>query len=294
MLTGSEVTHDAVTVLIVHRDRPDVLAGTVRAYRRQTVRPDVLVIDNGSGPASSGALRDVGRDTSVVLAHANLGFGPGANLGLRRWLRRGEGTWVVVTPHDSIPEPDTLERMLDAVRDRPRVGLLSGDVGDGARPVIEPYLGAIGVEPAVEEGFDPADYPHGTLLMARRECLEEVGLFDERYFAYCEEADLGLRARAAGWEVGVIRRAMVTNPGMSAGVAQVAYLQHRNMLLLQREHFGRRQVGFRIAMAAAQIALGVVHPDARGLHWSVRGRLLGIRDHLLGSYGPPPRSLTRG
>ena len=47
------------------------------------------------------------------------------------------------------------------------------------------------------EGWEPVDYPHGTLLLARRACLEDVGLFDERYFSYCEEADLGLRARAA-------------------------------------------------------------------------------------------------
>ena len=43
------------------------------------------------------------------------------------------------------------------------------------------------------------------MLFARRGALEDVGLFDERYFAYCEEADLGLRAVAAGWEVGLVR-----------------------------------------------------------------------------------------
>ena len=39
-------------------------------------------------------------------------------------------------------------------------------------------------------------------MLARRECLADVGLFDERYFAYCEEAELAIRAKQAGWQVG--------------------------------------------------------------------------------------------
>ena len=48
-------------------------------------------------------------------------------------------------------------------------------------------------------------------MMLRRDCLDEVGLFDERYFSYCEEADLALRARRAGWKVGLVRGARVQN-----------------------------------------------------------------------------------
>jgi N-acetylglucosaminyl-diphospho-decaprenol L-rhamnosyltransferase len=224
----------------------------------------------------------------VILAGRNLGFGPGANVGLRRFLRRGTGEWVVVTPHDALPEPDAIERMLDAVAHRPDAGLLSADVGDGRRPIIQPWLGTIDAEPTVDEGFDEADYPHGTLMMCRRACLEEVGLFDERYFAYCEEAELALRASAAGWHSGVVRGAAVHNPGMSASIERVAYLQLRNTLLLLHDHYGRLHAWFRIVVALIQIPIGTVHPPARGLHWSPRGRLLAVRDHLRGRYGAPP------
>ncbi len=282
-----------VTVVVVHRDRPDSVGGTVRAFARQGVPTRVLVVDNGSRPETVAALPSlVGDDAELIPNGENLGFGPGANVGLRRFLDDGLGEWVAIAPHDAVPAADTLVRMLGAVRDRPRVGLMSADVGDGARPIIQAYLGSIDAEPTVEEGFDPSDYPHGTLMMCRRAMLEEVGLFDERYFAYCEEAELGLRAARAGWGCGVVRGAMVHNPGMSASIERVAYLQLRNTLLMLHDHFGRKNVAFRILVALVQIPLGMVHPPARGLHWSPRGRLKAIRDHLRGRYGPPPDDVS--
>ena len=154
--------------------------------------------------------------------------------------------------------------------------------------MIDPYLGTIDAPPTVESGFEYSGYPHGTLMLVRRACAEQVGIFDERYFAYCEESELALRADAAGWRCGLIRGAMVRNPGMSASIERVAYLQLRNTLLMLREHFGRRHALFRIGVALVQLPMGMVHAPARGLHWSPRGRLLAIRDHLRKRYGPPP------
>ena len=182
----------------------------------------------------------------------------------------------------------TIEFMLSELQGRDFVGLASADVGDGAVPVIDPYLGTIDAPPTVERGFERSGYPHGTLMLARRRCIEDVGFFDERYFAYCEESELALRAAAQGWQCGLIRGAVVRNPGMSASIERVAYLQLRNTLLMLREHYGRRQAWFRIGVALVQIPMGLVHAPARGLHWSPRGRLLGIRDHLRKRYGPPP------
>jgi N-acetylglucosaminyl-diphospho-decaprenol L-rhamnosyltransferase len=280
-------TSPRVTVVVIHRDRVDVIGKTVTRFREQSVPTEVIVVDNGSTPETQSRLADEIGDAWLIRTGANLGFGPGGNVGLRRWLHHHQTEWVAVAPHDAVPQPDTLERMLDALDDRLTVGLASADVGDGMVPVIHPYLGTIEALPTVEEGFELSGYPHGTLMLARRACLEEVGLFDERYFAYCEEAELALRAANAGWQCGLIRGAMVNNPGMSASIERVAYLQLRNTLLMIREHFGRRQVAFRILVALLQVPIGLVRPAARGLHWSPRGRLLGVRDYLRGRFGPP-------
>ena len=276
-----------VTVVIIHRNRPEAVGRTVAAFREQTTPTRVIVVDNGADDQTQRSLPALVGDAEIIFGGGNLGFGPGGNVGLRRFLSDGIGDWVAIAPHDALPDPDTIDKMLAAVEDRPTVGLMSADVGDGMRPIIDPYLGTIDAMPTVEEGFDEADYPHGTLMMCRRACLEEVGLFDERYFAYCEESELAIRAARAGWGCGVIRGANVRNPGMSASIERVAYLQLRNTLLMLREHYGRKNAWFRIGVALVQIPVGYLHDPSRGLHWSPAGRLKGIRDYLFGRFGPP-------
>lgn len=280
-----------VSVVVIHRNRPDAVGRTVAAFAEQTVPTSVIVVDNGSDQDTVRGLPSLVGDAELISTGANLGFGPGANVGLRRWLHAHTSEWVAIAPHDALPDPDTLAAMLRELDGKDRVGLASADVGDGAVPVIDPYLGTIDAAPTVDSGFEPSGYPHGTLMLARRACIEEVGLFDERYFAYCEESELALRAAAQGWTCGLIRGAMVRNPGMSSSIERVAYLQLRNTLLMLRDHFGRRQAIFRIGVALVQIPLGLVHAPARGLHWSPRGRLLAIRDHLRKRYGPPPADI---
>jgi GT2 family glycosyltransferase len=203
----------------------------------------------------------------------------------------GTGEWAVVAPHDALPAPDCLQRLLEAVRERPRAGLASAEFGEPGKPVVDRYFGGILVDRERTEGWEDAGHPHGTLLLARRECLEQVGLFDERYFAYCEEADLGLRAAAAGWEVGVVWGAIVRNPSVSVRSEVAEYLMLRNSLLLVREHFGRYHAFIRICFAVVNTTRLAVRPSSRGPFWSWPARRQALRDYLGRRLGPPPAEL---
>lgn len=283
-----------LTVVVVHRNRAERARATLAALRAQTVPTRVVVVDAGSEPVSRDlvAAMVAERPVDVFLPHdQNLGFGPGANVGLSHWLDSGAGEWVGLCPHDALPAPDCIERLLAAVAPRPRAGLASADVGDGLSPVVDRYFGTLFRPGAVSEGWEPVDYPHGTLLFARRACLQDVGLFDERYFSYCEEADLGLRARDRGWEIGLVRGARVTNPDLSTSVAVVDYLQLRNTLLLTREHFGRYALVIRFTTAVLQLVSQTLRPARRPLVFSSRARVLALRDQLRRCYGPPPAGL---
>lgn len=258
----------SLTVVVVHRDRPAALAATVRSLRAGWSGPlRILVVDNGSteGPDVDGI--------EVVRTGSNLGFGGGANVGLRL-----AGTqWVAVCPHDVEVAEGALDRMVTVAGARPRAGLAGPDLGLDEVPVVDPYFGGLSV-PAVRAGdWAPAGYPHGTLLLARRRCLDEVGLFDEAFFAYCEEADLALRARRLGWLSGQVWGAGARNTGLGS-VAVSDYLKARNTLHLVRRWFGPYRAGIR---------LGLELPDA------VRGRpsRLAVRDFLAGRWGPPPDDL---
>jgi GT2 family glycosyltransferase len=283
-----------LTVVVVHRNRPDRCRETVASLRAQTVPTRVVVVDAGSTTEAREVVARVvaERDEDRLLGHdTNLGFGPGANVGLAEWLAAGEGEWVGLCPHDAAVAPDCVERLLAAVAPRPRAGLVAADVGDGLSPVVDRYFGTLFRPASVTDGWEPVDYPHGTLLLARRACLEEAGTFDERYFSYCEEADLGLRVQDRGWEVGLVRGARVTNTDLSTSVAVVDYLQLRNTLLLVREHFGRYAATVRLTTALLQLVTMTLLPGRRPLVFDARARVRAVQDHLRGCYGPPPGDL---
>ncbi|CAO5189478.1 N-acetylglucosaminyl-diphospho-decaprenol L-rhamnosyltransferase [Frankia sp. AiPs1] len=277
-----------LSVVLVHRDQPERLVDTIDAFRAQDVPVVITIVDNGS--VSVPPVEAV--DVTVVRAGANLGFGAAANIGYRRFLADADaGDWVVLAPHDALPEPTCLSHMLSVLADRPRAGLACADFGDAATPVVDPYLGGILVPARVDEGWEPAGHPHGTLMFAHRACLDQVGIFDERYFAYCEEADLALRARDAGWECGLVRGAMVKNPHISSPSAAIDYLQLRNTLLLVREHSGRYHTFIRFCIALVELGVGAVAPTHRGPYWHPGGRVRGLADFLRGRFGPPPPHL---
>ena len=281
-----------VTVVIVHWDQAERCVRTGRAFAAQRgVDARLIVVDNGSAPAAVAAVAAGLPEAEVVRVGRNVGFGGAANVGVRRWLERGWGEWVVVAPHDALPEPDCLRRLLDAVAERPRAGLASAEFGEPGKPVVDRYFGGILVDRRRDEGWEDAGHPHGTLLLARRGCLEDIGLFDERYFAYCEEADLGLRATAAGWEVGVVWGAIVRNPSVSVRSEVAEYLMLRNSLLLVREHFGRYPAFIRICFALVNTTRLGLHPAARGPFFSWPARRRALLDFLRRRLGPPPPEL---
>ena len=285
-----------VTVVLVHWNQPERCAASIEAFQRQGVAVRVVVVDNGSTPEARRRLGEIvatsPHDVQLLARTQNLGFGPGANVGFRHWLADGDGDWVALAPHDALPADGTLAALIAAAEARPRAGLACADVGDGETPVFDDYFGGM-TRPssASGPGWETVDYPHGTLLIAHRAMLEQVGLFDERYFAYCEETDLGLRAIAAGWEVGLVHGVMVHNPSMRSGSPVTDYLMHRNTLLLVRDHSGRYHAFIRFCLALIHLTRGLVQPSYRPWIFSARGRAWGMVDFLRGRYGRPPERL---
>lgn len=281
-----------LAVVVVHWNSPADCAKTVDQLRASSVPVRITVVDNASDPTNRATLADLLADLAeveVLDCPTNLGFGPGANIGLERFLADHDGgEWVALVPHDVQVAPETLESMLAAAREVPNAGLCCADVGDAMVPVIDPYFGGMVVPGEVAPGWEEVDYPHGTLMMLRRGCLEEVGLFDPRFFSYCEEADLALRARRRGWRVGLVRGAMVHNVTLGSSVWLVDYLQTRNTLLLVREMSGRYHALVRICFTLIQVLRGLSDPATRPPVFDASARAAGVRDFLLGRFGVPP------
>jgi len=280
-----------VGVVVAHRNQGVRCVATLRRFLEQDVPVDLIVVDNGSRPDELALVRSSGIDATVIETGTNTGFGPSLNIGLRRWLRHGQGDWVVAAPHDALLQPGGIAQLVTIAEGRINAGVVCADVGDQATPTVDPVLGAIPGRAMMRDGWEDAHYPHGTLMLFRRQCLLDIGLFDERYFAYNDEADIGIRARAAGWGVGLARGVMVENPSTSTGPAVIDYLRLRNTLLMQHEHFGRRNAAMRAIIALANVVHATVRPSVRPPWYTGSARLRGINAAVRRRWGPPPADL---
>jgi GT2 family glycosyltransferase len=135
------------------------------------------------------------------------------------------------------------------------------------------------------------DVPHGTLMIVRRQCWRDVGGFDERYFAYGDEGEIGLRAKAKKWNVGLVWGASVVNPGTWTPGSVVTYLTARNSLLTVLKHGGSVAAIVRTALMVLNTGRLVVCgriPLSIG-----RIRLTAIKDFIIGNLGRPPQDVLQ-
>jgi GT2 family glycosyltransferase len=229
------------------------------ALRAQTYRDfDVVVVDN----SGTQAVRNLGiADANVrVIANAsNLGFGSAVNQG---W-RASESPYIATINDDAQASPEWLAELVRAVERDPEIGLVASQVRlDGERlDSAGIVIGADGSSKQRGHGQRPADYgrfedillPSGSAALFRREMLEDTGGFDDDFFLYCEDTDLGLRARRRGWRAVYAPAAIVIHRySHSAGRASElkAYYVERNRLFLLLKNFPARML-WRVPLTSA-------------------------------------------
>jgi len=219
----------------------------VRSLQAQTCEDfEVIVVDNsGTGAVRGLGLVDVPRLRVIENDH-NAGFGTAVNQG---W-RASAGPFVATLNDDAEAEPGWLAEMVEAAKKDPEIGLiacqvrLSENVLDSAGMLI----GGDGSSKQRGHGRSPADFaveedvlmPSGSAALYRRAMLDDIGGFADDFFLYCEDSDLGLRARRRGWRCRYVPSAIVRHGySKSAGRASAlkAMLVERNRLCLLIRNF---------------------------------------------------------
>jgi len=219
---------------------------------------DVVVADNESTDGGA-ELVEEGFPEVRVLRCANKGFAYGNN----RAFLTTTAPFVLFVNADAEILSGTLAEVVEELLVRPQLGLVgvrtidpSGRVNPTIRrfpnavrtffealgaerfPFRASWLGERELDARAYEREARCDWVSGSFMLARREALLSGGLMDERFFMYCEEPDLCLRLKQAGWEVGYFPSMTILHEDGRAGwvprlVAQDAYARRQYM----RKHF---------------------------------------------------------
>ncbi len=217
-----------------------------------------IFVDNGSQDGSWQRVAERYPETVVLRNGENLGFGAGSNRGIAAALEGGaEG--VLLVNNDVTLEAGTLGRLVAALEQHPEAGLVGPRVLDQRDPSLlwaaggaltwrENLTTLLGSGEPDGQGWRrtfEVDYLTACAVLVRREVFEEVGAFDERFFAYSEDVDLALRAARAGYRsLCVGEAAALHEPSSTTGggySARRKYMMGVNSVWFLRRWAGPRE-----------------------------------------------------
>jgi N-acetylglucosaminyl-diphospho-decaprenol L-rhamnosyltransferase len=279
-----------VDLFVVHWNQPAACVATVNALAAQEIPVRVTVIDNDSAADAYAHLQaELDPSVTIVRLDDNKGWGGALNVILRRWLRSDVNPYCLISAHDAMPAPDCLRLLVAAADADPRVGIACPQYPDPFVARLSRWRGVYpeAATPRPTGMVQEVDVPHGTLMLVRRQCLDEIGLFDQRYFAYGDEHDLGARAVRHGWKVVLVWGSIVTNPGTWTESSWRSYLFARNSLFLVRAYFGRAAATLRAILILANTLRLLTFHREDGFAFSARARWKAVRDYFNGCTGRP-------
>ena len=218
------------------------------------------MVDNSGARRGRARLPQVGNGPSrVIYNERNVGFGAAVN----QVFRDTKAPYLATLNDDAVADPGWLKTLTDAAQSNPRAGMFAPRVMLAATGMLDSagmLLAADGSSkqrghrqpPETFSKMREAFFPSGSAALYRRAMLDEIGLFDDTFFLYCEDTDLGLRARWAGWKCLYVPRAAVEHRySHTAGGASPmkAYYVERNRLYTAVKNLPARML-WRVPFAA--------------------------------------------
>jgi len=230
---------DKVSVIMVNYNGKRLLAESLTALQNQTYQNlEIILVDNGSSDGSVEYVKDNFRSVTLIVNKKNRGFAWGNNRG----IEKATGAFIATINTDAFANLDWIEELVNPMAYNDRIGTCASKMlFYDRREVINSTGICVSRSGAVwDRGMfekDEGQYirhkavfgPCAGAALYRKSMLDEIGLFDEDFFMYMEDADLAFRARLAGWECRYVPTAVVYHKhGWTTGVDSDFSVYHVN------------------------------------------------------------------
>jgi GT2 family glycosyltransferase len=238
-------------------------------------------VDNASSDGSPARVREAFPDVELLALAENRRFAGGNNAGITRALAAGADA-VMLLNNDVVADPKLIEKLLAALAEQPAAGAVAPLIyfappsdriwygGGRCQPWLahSSHRGIRERDHGQYRSIEDTGYLTGCCLLATAEAWKTVGLLDERYFIYAEDADWCLRARAAGYRLLFVPTARLwhrvsassggATPGGSMNAWKVYQRLRANVTLWARNTRGLARLTWLPALLAQQLAYALV------------------------------------
>ncbi len=239
-----------VSVIVVNFNRVNLLRECLCSLREQSfVGAEWIVVDNGSTDGSAEMVEAEFPQAKVLRSRTNLGFCAGNNLG----IAAASGEYIALLNNDAVAEPEWIAALVREAEQGARVGMVASKIlVAGKDRVIDKVghgiywdgqnrgVGSGEVDRGQYDDLREVLWPDGCAALYRKSMLDEIGCFDEDFFAYADDAELGMRGRSAGWTARFAAGAVVHHhrgSTMGKWAMERIRLIERNRVWLAMLHF---------------------------------------------------------
>ncbi len=301
-----------VAIIILNWNNPDDTLACLRSVEDgdyPAVR--TIVVDNGSTDDSVARIRTAYPDVEIIETGVNLGYAEGNNVGIRYALH-SKPDYLCILNNDTKVTSDFISRLVEEAESDPSTGIVGpkmycfepSDMIFAAGSLVEWNKGLLNQRgfwqrersggPLYADHPEDVDFIIGCGILIRRSVLEQIGLFDPRYYLNFEDVDLGIRTSRAGYRVRYTPHAILYHK-VSASLGQSSpgntYYMTRNALLF----FWRNaptflrwlSVTYVMMRTLRSIIAWTVKPQYRNEFFRRKrdANLLALRDFFLGRFG---------
>jgi hypothetical protein len=256
----------ATAIVLNFNGRGFVCEAVASLLAQDLPRLEVVVVDNGSSDGSAEEIEArFGARVRVIRNGRNLGWGAGNNVG----IQATRGRHVILLNNDAVAAPGFARELLAAAAADASIGMVAAkllevlrrDVIDSTGHLLYPDglnrgRGRLETDRGQYDALRTALFPSGAGALYLRAMLDQIGLFEESFFLYGDDAELGLRARLAGWGCGFAPRAVARHHySRSAGAysALKAFHVERNRIWIVLRLFPPSLMIASIAYTAARM-----------------------------------------
>lgn len=289
-------THKLFVIIVSWNSKKD-LSRCLDALLGASGAFEVVVVDNASTDNSVEMVRQKYPQVNLLVNEQNLGYTGGNNVGLRYALDRG-ADYILLLNDDAIVEQSSIAQLLEATIHYPEAGFLGPAVYSWEEKDTLLSAGGFFNERwqvthrntnARAAGAMEVDFLSGCALLLKREVISDIGLLDERFFAYHEDVDWCYQAKQAGFKLLVVPEAKIWHPDTrqrDANSPTLAYYMTRNTLLFLSKHqLGRLIILRKFITYLLRWANWSLNPKWRHKHKQRDNLLRAVIDFARGRFG---------